>query len=332
MRRVVLALCLGLATAGAVAAAPPPPPDPGVEAAVFKASCPAGDEAAKPDTLAVKAEPVPIEALEGSRDQVGRLIYVGGVKLTSDDPRFGGVIGLQIDASLGLVAATAGGNWIILDAADPSLKTFKSITVAPMRGLAGSPVALARVGQSYVVASQDGRTLSRFELNRCGLSAHAAPVGGFQSADHIVGMAPAADTNVLYAGVDSTGARRDLVTGRIEAGMKLGDPQFPGQAGYELVDVAGPEVVVPYDMIGLWRRPSGQRTRVQTFSMPVWSDILTAKSVPTSLVLADIPLPLRAATGLYDPQNKVVRLFFISQAGPKEPTYLLAFLARSVTG
>ena len=43
---------------------------------------------------------MPIEALEGSRDQVGRLVYAGGAKLTSDDPRFadiprGGKIGFS---------------------------------------------------------------------------------------------------------------------------------------------------------------------------------------------------------------------------------------------
>jgi hypothetical protein len=329
MRRVVLVLCFGFATAAA--AAPPPPPDPAVEAAVLKASCPAGDEPAKPDAITVKKNPVPIEALEGTRDQVGRLIYVGGAKLTSDDPRFADIIGLQVDTNLGLVAATGGGNWIILDAAGSALLDFKSVKIAPMRDLSGSPTAMARIGQSFVVASQDGRVLQRYELNGCGLSAHAAPLGGFQSADHIVGMAPAADTNVLYAGVDSTGSRRDLVAGKIQPGMKLGDPQFAALAGYELVDVAGPEVSVPYDMVGLWRRAGGQRTRIQSFSMPVWSDSLTAKTVPASLVLADIPLPIRAVTGFYDRQNKVVRLYFVTQAKPGEATYLLAFVTRSVT-
>ena len=300
---------------------------------MLKASCPEGDEPAKPDTVTVKKDPVPIEVLEGTRDQVGRLIYVGGAKLSADDPRFADIIGLQLDANLGLVAATGGGNWIIFDATGPGLLDFKSVKVAPMRGLIGPPAAMARVGQSFIVASKDGHLLDRFELNRCGLSAHAVPLGGFQAADHIVGMAPAADTNVLYAGVDSTGSRRDLVAGNIQPGMKLGDPQFPALAGYELVDVAGPEVSVPYDMVGLWRRAGGgQRTRVQSFSMPVWSDILTAKNVPASLVLADIPLPIRAVTGFYDAQNKVVRLYFVTQAKPGEPTYLLAFVARSVTG
>ena len=270
--------------------------------------------------------------MEGIRDQVGRLTYVGGAKLSADDPRFADIVGLQLDANLGLVAATGTGNWIIFDATGPGLLDFKSVKIAPMRGLIGAPTAMVRVGQSFIVASKDGHFLDRFELNRCGLSAHAVALGGFQAADHIVGMAPAADTNVLYAGVDSTGSRRDLVAGNIQSGMKLGDPQFPALAGYELVDVAGPEVSVPYDMVGLWRRAGGQRTRVQSFSMPVWSDILTAKNVPASLVLADIPLPLRAVTGFYDAQSKVVRLYFVTQAKPGEPTYLLAFLTRSVTG
>jgi hypothetical protein len=331
MRRVILALCLGFATAAA--AAPPPPPNPEVEAQILKTSCPAGDDPAKADTITVKAEPVPIEALEGSRGQVGRLAYVGGAKLTSDDPRFGDIIGLQFDDHLGLVAATGAGNWIILDANGPALLDFKSIKIAPMRGASGLPTALARVGQSFLAASHDGHNLDRYELNKCGLSAHAAPIGGFQGADHVAGIAPAAYSNILYAGIDSTGARRDLVTNQTEGGMKLSDAQFPAMAGYELINIAGPQIIIPYDMIGLWRRAGGsQRTRVQSFSMPIWSDILAPKNAPNSFVLADIPLPIRAVAGFYDAKEKVIRLYMVTQAGPKEPTYLLAFLSQSVTG
>jgi hypothetical protein len=331
MRRAVFVLCLGFATAAT--AQPPPPPDPAFEAAILKTSCPAGDEPAKPDTISVHAEPVPLTALEGSHDQVGKLVYIAGAKLTSDDPRFGDIIGLQFDAKLGLVAATATGNWILFDAVGPALLDFKSVKIAPMRGASGAQTALARIGQSFVVASRDGHSLDRYELNACGLSAHAASVGGLQNSDRLVGMAPATASYTLLAGLDSTGARRDLVSRALEPGMKLTDPQFPALAGYELVNVAGPEVVVPYDMIGLWRRAGGgTRTRVQTFSMPNWSDTRGLAKAPPSAVLADLPLPIRAVTGYYDSQNRVLRLWMVSQAGPKEPTYLLSFAAQSVTG
>jgi hypothetical protein len=331
MRRAVFALCLGFATAAT--AQPPPPPDPAFEATILKTSCPAGDQPAKTDTISVHADPVPLTALEGSHDQVGKLVYIAGAKLTSDDPRFGDIIGLQFDAKLGLVAATAGGNWIIFDAVGPALLEFKSVKIAPMRGASGPLTAMTRIGQSFVVASHDGHSLDRYELNACGLSAHAAAVGGLQSSDRLIGLASASASYTLLAGVDSTGARHDLVTRGLQPGMKLADSQFPALAGYDLINVAGPEVVVPYDMIGLWRRAgSNARTRVQTFSMPNWSDTRGLANAPPSAILADLPLPIRAVTGYYDSQNRVLRLWMVSQAGPKEPTYLLAFAAQSVTG
>ncbi len=118
-------------------AQPPPPADPVVEAQILKTSCPAGDEAAKVDTISVHTEPVPLSALEGSHDQVGKLVYIGGAKLTSDDPRFGDIVGLQYDPKLGFVAATASGNWILFDAFGPALLDFKSVKIAPMRGASG---------------------------------------------------------------------------------------------------------------------------------------------------------------------------------------------------
>jgi hypothetical protein len=330
MHRAVLAVFLGLATTAA--AQPPPASNPAAEAAILQKSCPAGDEAAKPATVTVKSQSVSVAALEGAHDQVGKLLYIGGLKLTSDDARFGDIIGLQFDPKLGLVAATGAGNWIIFDAVGPTLTDFKSVQIAPIRDAAGSPNALVRAGQGYVVASRDGHNLDRYELNACGLSAHAAPIGGLQNADHLVGMAPATSTSTLLAGIDSTGSRRDLVTSGFQAGMKLGEAQFPGQPGYELVDVAGPEVIAPYDMIALWRRAGGSRTRVQAFSMPTWSNIRAPAGAPVSYVLADLPLPMRATTGFYDTKNRLLRLWMISRAGPNEPTYLLVFATQSVTG
>jgi hypothetical protein len=329
MRRAVLVCFLALAT---TAVAQTPPPNPAAEAAVLQKSCPTGDEAVKPVTLTVQSEPVPLAALEGSRDHVGKLIYIGGLKLTSDDARFGDIIGLQLDPKLGLVAATGAGNWIIFDAVGPALLDFKSVQIAPMRESSGAPTAMVRLGQSFVVATHDGHNLDRYELNACGLAAHAAPIGGLQNSDHLAGMAPATSSLTLLAGIDSTGARHDLVSSGFQSGMKLGEAQFPGQPGYELVDVAGPEVIAPYDMIALWRRVGGSRTRVQAFGMPNWSNIRAPANALVSYVLADLPLPMRAATGSYDTKNRLLRLWMVSRAGPKEPTYLLAFATQSVTG
>jgi hypothetical protein len=329
MRRTAILIFLGLAT---TALAAPQQSAPLSDASVMAASCPAGDTPAKLDDLPLHAEAVPPEAVDVSGGRNGHLIYLGGLKLSADDPRFGDIIGLQLDPKFGLIAATGAGNWIQFHAADADFVGFKSATIAPMRGLAGPPTVLTRIGQSFIAASHDGRNLDRYETTACGLSAHAVAVGGISAPEHLVAMAPVTYATALMAGMDPTGARRDLVAPHIQPGLKLGDPEIPSLLGFELVDVAGPEVVAPFNMVALWRRAGGgTRTRVQVFNLPKWSNT-PAPNMVQSDILADLPLPLRAVAGAYDAQSRTVRLWMVSQAGPKEPTYLLAFAMTAING
>jgi hypothetical protein len=52
-------------------------------------------QAADPERIAVTATPVPLNPRDPSQSVVGRLRYLGGVRLTSPDPRFGGLSGLR---------------------------------------------------------------------------------------------------------------------------------------------------------------------------------------------------------------------------------------------
>jgi hypothetical protein len=52
-------------------------------------------QAAAPERITVTATPVPLNPQDPSQTTVGRLRYLGGLQLTSPDPRFGGISGLR---------------------------------------------------------------------------------------------------------------------------------------------------------------------------------------------------------------------------------------------
>jgi hypothetical protein len=81
---------------------------PSLSAALLALSCAVGAE-----TVAVRATPVPLDPSDPSRRVVGRLEYRGGLHLTSDHPRFGGVSSIRVlpDGER-LVAVTDEGSWL----------------------------------------------------------------------------------------------------------------------------------------------------------------------------------------------------------------------------
>lgn len=60
-------------------------------------------------SFAIRAEPVPLDARNASRDRVGRLRFLGGWELTSDDPDFGGISGMAVDGDDFLAVGDSGG-------------------------------------------------------------------------------------------------------------------------------------------------------------------------------------------------------------------------------
>ncbi|WP_298020035.1 sigma-70 family RNA polymerase sigma factor [uncultured Parasphingopyxis sp.] len=71
-------------------------------------------------SFAIRAEPVPLDARNASRDRVGRLRFLGGWELTSDDPDFGGISGLAFIDATPFVMVTDQGHFLsgTLDLAD----------------------------------------------------------------------------------------------------------------------------------------------------------------------------------------------------------------------
>lgn len=89
----------------------------------------------------VRAVAVPLDASDGARDRVGRLRYLGGLHLVSQDPRFGGLSGLRWTEG-GLLAVTDGGNWVAFDVSetDGRLVALGAARIGLIRGPQRAPL------------------------------------------------------------------------------------------------------------------------------------------------------------------------------------------------
>ena len=120
------------------------------------------------------AEPIEIEATAlplnpEDRDQrtVGRLSYLGGLKLTSDDSRFGGLSGLVVDADGGrLTAVSDRGFWFsarLVSDNDGAPRALVGAALAPLLGPDGKPVAGRRRDAEAVELAPGGGYIVSFE-------------------------------------------------------------------------------------------------------------------------------------------------------------------------
>ncbi len=106
-RLAPVALVLGVAVIAAYAAAAPAPKG--------------RDQQVRP--LAVTARAVPLNPHDNGQERIGRLRYLGGLVLTSSDPRFGGISGLLWEPGCRrLLAASDDGYWFILEPAEQGEK------------------------------------------------------------------------------------------------------------------------------------------------------------------------------------------------------------------
>ncbi len=68
---------------------------------------------ARADDIAIQASRVLLDGDEPTRIAVGKLVYRGGIALTSPDPRFGGLSGLVVlEGGTGMVAVSDQGWWV----------------------------------------------------------------------------------------------------------------------------------------------------------------------------------------------------------------------------
>lgn len=119
--------------------------------------------------VTLRTESVPLDASDPRRAQVGRLRFVAGAVLRSEDEDFGGLSGLRIVRS--------GDRWRLagvsdsgesfrgpIDLADGRIASVGPLTMASLPDLQGRPVSGKRWGDSEsITADVDGRWLVGFE-------------------------------------------------------------------------------------------------------------------------------------------------------------------------
>jgi hypothetical protein len=139
----------------------------------------------------VDAEPIAsFSRAEPDRRRFGQLEFRGGLVLTSNSDRFGGISGFRIDADgRNFLAITDRAFWlrgrIAADGDRP--RALVDTEMAPMVGADGKPLNGTRVYDTEALARSDGslfvsiervHRLVRFDIGKDGFAARAVPVSG----------------------------------------------------------------------------------------------------------------------------------------------------------
>jgi hypothetical protein len=103
-----------------------------------------------------------------SQNRAGALAWVGGVSLTSPDPRFGGWSGMVLSPDgMQLVAVSDVGNWLsatLMHDARGRLTGLTNAELEPMLDIAGQPLRSKRLADAEAVArDRDGSLIVAFE-------------------------------------------------------------------------------------------------------------------------------------------------------------------------
>jgi Uncharacterized protein conserved in bacteria len=95
------------------------------------------------DPIAVDSRPVPLDAAQPERTEVGSLVYRGGLALSSKDPRFGGLSGLLVSADgKRFVAISDVGFWMtgaLRRDSHGNLAGIADVALQPLLDAAGRP-------------------------------------------------------------------------------------------------------------------------------------------------------------------------------------------------
>ncbi|MEX2643143.1 MAG: esterase-like activity of phytase family protein [Acetobacterales bacterium] len=96
------------------------------------------------EPVALKAEPVPLDAENPMRTRVDGLRFLAGFSLSSPDRRFGGLSALRFGEDRGqLIAVTDDGHWVVLSARHDLAGVLVAVDggeIGPLLGLNGAPM------------------------------------------------------------------------------------------------------------------------------------------------------------------------------------------------
>ena len=119
--------------------------------------------------ITLTAQSVPLSTTDPKAERAGSLRFLGGLVLRSQDPRFGGLSGLTVEAKDGgwrILAITDQGSTfsgrLVLDGA--RLRGVEQAAIEPLVDLDGRPVAGKSMGDAESITRlSDGRVLVGFE-------------------------------------------------------------------------------------------------------------------------------------------------------------------------
>jgi hypothetical protein len=124
-------------------------------------AAPAG--AAEQGAIAVTASETAFSPLQPGRARFGRLEFLGGLRLQSDDPRFGGFSGLALSADGSRLVAVSDDGWLLtatLAYAGPRIAGVGEATLEPLLGPDGKRPAAKWRRDAEALAVWDDRGLS----------------------------------------------------------------------------------------------------------------------------------------------------------------------------
>ncbi len=215
---------------------PVTPSFPDVAANRAFASCPEGEAYAPPQPIRLDAIPIELGTKEAaSKALAPNVSYAGGWHLTSDEPNFGGLSGLDILEDGNLLAVSDAGAFVQIDLV--SGVPNGASTISYMRGPDGTLLDGKRTSDAEglhvefglaVVSFERDHRVAAFNLDACGAAARGVPVSAGSAIGADGGPAPSGlpedlpENNGLEALTFSDGY---FLTG-IEAGDRTGTPLF----------------------------------------------------------------------------------------------------------
>lgn len=151
-----------------------------------------------------------------SQTQFGKLIYIAGLVLKSDNPEFGGYSGLLVSADgVRLLAVSDRGHWLAASLAykDGRIAGVTDATLSPLLDEAGRPVnAGGRADSEAIAAVQpgnlDGPVLVSFERDHRVLR-YPLNLGGFRARPERVSMPPKLSGAPSNKGIEALELRVD---------------------------------------------------------------------------------------------------------------------------
>lgn len=231
--------------------------------ALSDASCGGVSGSPAPEAINLTVNTFAEQSPDPTKRKFGELTFIASYQLSSTDPRFGGLSGLDILADDKLLAVSDAGRFVWIDLSRDGVVPVAA-RLAPMRDAsgklldgasgAGSEGLAVNGGMALVSFEGEDRVLS-FDIGRCGAGARGAPIvfdnyglslrDAFDDARVEVGASngsePLAVTNdwYMFAGIEKKVGHFNFLSGRpIEA-----EPHFNLRVGVSAPEFAGLDIL-----------------------------------------------------------------------------------------